>query len=276
MRTERQRPVLIVAVWALCLAGFQGGAALTARADPPQAPKPRAAPAVSSQASTASVLEFDLPDDFERRLADGTYAVTGFRIGYFDVRRGTVLMTVDVPRDRVEVANRSGRISIDLTQVPADANQVVIRLQTLTRDEASTWSELSEAARLPGASPARGRRTGAAPRRATRAAPPRAQALALADVERHPRVVDALKQMLPSGTTIEQVLPGFRRIQDLALAVVLCRDHQIVFTALTQKVQGPPRLSVPNALRQLRRDLGPAVVRKGRTDARQLLAPLAQ
>ena len=204
MRTTHQWPILVTTVWALSLAGFQGEAALTARPASPQAPKPRAAPAVSSQAPTASVLEFDLPDDFGRRLADGTYAVTGFRIGYFDVRRGTVLLTVDVPRDRVEVANRSGRIPLDLTQLPAAANEVVIRLQTLMRDEASTWSELSESARPPGASPARGRGTRAAPARgrATGAAPRRAQTLALADVERHPRVVDALKQTLPSGATV--------------------------------------------------------------------------
>jgi hypothetical protein len=145
---------------------------------------------------------------------------------------------------------------------------VVIRLQTLSGGESSTWSESSAPMRLGGTSPARGRGAGAAPRRL--------QTLALADVERHPRVVDALKQTLPSGATIERVLPAFRRIEDLALAVVLCRDQQIVLTALTEKVQGPPRLALVNALRQLRPDLKPAVIRKGRADARQLLALPAQ
>jgi hypothetical protein len=277
MRTKRQWPILVAAVWALSLAGIQGAVALRAAADPPpQAPKPRAAPAASVPVSGSSVLEFDLPDDFGRRLADGTYAVTGFRIGYFALRRSTVLKRVDVPRERVEVNDRTGRISVDFTDLPADANQVVIRLQTLSGGEASTWSESSAPMRLGRASPARGRASPAPGRGAAGAAPRRLQALALADVERHPRVVDALKQTLPSGATIERVLPAFRRIEDLALAAVLCRDHQIVLTALTEKVQGPPRLSLLNALRQLRPDLKPAVIRKGRADALQLLAPPAQ
>jgi len=264
---RRARVMLMAAACALSFAASLGEVELSARANAPlQAP--RVAPPAPSAALAPVVLEFDLPDDFWRRDDDGTYAVTGFRIGYFAIRPSTVLAIVEVPRERVEVKDRTGRISIDLARLPTDANQVVVRLQTVTRDEASPWSEASAPIRAAGGAPAPGPRVAVAPRG------PRT--LALADVERHPRVVDALKRTLPPGTAIETVVRPFRRIEDLALAVVLCRDHQIVFTALAQKVQGPPRQSIANALRQLRPDLGQAVIRKGRIAARQLLAPAAQ
>jgi hypothetical protein len=260
------RAMVMAVAWALSLAASRGVVELSARANAPQQ-APRVALPAPSAAVAPIVLEFELPDDFSRRDDDGAFAVTGFRIGYFAVRPSTVLAIVDVPRERVEVKDRTGRISLDFTRLPAGANQVIVRLQTVTRDGASPWSEASPPLRSAGGAPAPGPGVAGGPRR------PRT--LALADVQRHPRIVDALKQTLPSGATIDQVLPAFRRIEDLALAVVLCRDHQIVLTALIQKVQGPPRQSFLNAMRQLRPDSGPAVIRKARTDARRLLAPPA-
>jgi hypothetical protein len=82
---------------------------------------------------------------------------------------------------------------------------------------------------------------------------------------------ESLRMLLPPDASIEAELRRFRRVNDLALALVLSREYNIPFTMLSKTLEGPPRLSVRNALVKLRTDVDArSAVRKARTEAAKL------
>src|SRR5688572_4622127 len=118
-------------------------------------------------------LGFDLPADFWNREADGSYAVSGLRIGYFPPNGSTPLLVVEVPRATVKVNGSSGQIPLEISRLPPGTNRVEIRLQTLSGRKAGAWSE---------ASPLIGSPVAAPPPRQRQTAARRPQSVALADV----------------------------------------------------------------------------------------------
>ena len=260
----RLRIVLYVAVAGIALGmDGDGGFEPAVRAETLlQGSTAASAPPQAAGAAAPVSLGFELPPDFWRRDADGSYAVTGFRVGYFPPIGSSPFRMVEVARGAVKVNGTIGQILLEISQLPAGASRVVIRLQTLSGGKASAWSEASPLIG-PATAPPRSPRQTAASRRP--------QSVAAADVERHVRLAEALKKTLPPGARLEDVLAAYRRIDDLAVAVALCRDNKIALTALSQKILGPPRRSLPVAVRELRPDLERRAIRQARVDARQLL-----
>ena len=245
---------------------------LQASSSPPTAQEPspeRQTTAPRSPARGAAVLEFDLPADYWTREADGGYKITGFRLGYFEGRRQTVVRIVEIAREKVTVSGGTGRINLDPSAI-AQAPDVVIRLQTLVRGQASPWSESLSVGSQPNAGvasrPNAGRHNVGASARV-----PRLRHVTIGDIERSARLRSAWEKCLPPGAKPEEILAAFRRVEDLAMAVVLCRDYGIDLSALSRIVKGPPRRSPADAARELRPDVKQAAVRRARTTGRQLI-----
>jgi hypothetical protein len=227
------------------------------KAAPPQAPAPQSSP---------YMLEFELPAEFSARSADGSDLISGFRLGYFKPSESTPFSTVDLSRGQVAVTGRTARVPLDLQRVPADLNSIVVKLQTQSRGQFSAWSEPSPP--LTGLGPPRAARQ---PRQRQDGGERRGQGLLLADIERHARLAEALRKVVPADAKIEDLLKGYRRLNDLAVAVVLSRDHGVPFVALTQSLQGPPRRSLRNALKQVQPKLEANPIPKARAASAQLL-----
>jgi hypothetical protein len=63
-----------------------------------------------------------------------------------------------------------------------------------------------------------------------------------------------------------------KRVQDLALAIVVSQNNDIPFDALVKAIGGPPQVSLRNAIGKLRPNLNaPDAIRKARPAARELV-----
>ena len=252
--------VSAVAAAVFALAAWNEGFAAPPRAAFGQQPSvPRPQPVA---ASAATSLEFELPEEFWERKPDGAYRVTGFRVGYFPPRQFGGVIIVDVPRAAVTVNGRLGRVPLDPQRVPAAAPSFVVRLQTVSGSDTSLWSAPSATIRRPAfLTPAAARCT----------APARPAQLSLADVQQHPRLAAAVKELLPGDGEAAKVVVAFRRLEDLATAVVVSRGRKIPLADIARTVGGPPRQSVQAAVRRLRPDLPAPVVRQARAEGRRLI-----
>ncbi len=215
-----------------------------------------------SARGTGQYLEFDLPQEYSNKDANGEFVITGFRLGFFRADSAEPISTIEVGRDAVVVNGSTGKVLLTPQQFPKDLGPVVLRLQTLTRQAASEWSAPSTAlADTSSATP------GSAPEKAS----PSRSRLSMSDVERHPRLAEALRKLKPSGTEFEQVLAPFRNVNQLAQAVALCTAQDIALDSLAARMVGPPRRSLRNAVRELKPALEGAAMRKANAAGKQLL-----
>jgi hypothetical protein len=218
------------------------------------------AEAQSRQSKAGVTLEFDLPDEFSARAPDGNLVVTGFRVGAFRPGESNPVATVDVTRDEVSVNGRTGRISFDRNRLTTDVKASVLRVQTLTRENSSLWSEPSS---LVGASAKVARAT---PRKRD------VKGVSMPDVERHPKLLEALRKVLPSDVKPEDVAARFRTVDLLAVSVVISEQENIPLDKLSALIKGPPPRNLRAALRELQPSLeSRALVRKARQQSRALL-----
>jgi hypothetical protein len=218
-----------------------------------------------------SMLEFDLPDEFWTKDAEGRYVVTGFRLGYFQPSNTDPMVTVEIARDAVVVTGKSGRVPLGTDRLPENVSTFTLRIQTLTRTAASAWSEPSSST---SAAAATGRSAAKAPRDARPS-----KRLSMSEIERYPRLLEAMKKTLPPGGQSEALLAPYRNAEELAIAVVLCRDNGIPLEKFSQAMTGPPRRSLRNAARVVKPELRKTTaMEKARAEAKDLLKvpPAAQ
>ena len=260
----------------VCVAAFAVAAVACGQVETnAQTGKPaKSVPAQRSEVAPL-VLEFDVPPEFSDRSA-----VTGFRVGFFRANESTALESVDVARETVSVQNRTVRVTVAREKVPQCGGDCVVRVQTLSPTEASAWSD---PVRLDGA--AAGQRAAASvqlpprqPRGAGRDQPRGSPirrsrpGLTSTDVENHALLLESLRKVLPADAEMATELARFRRIEDLALAVVISRDHDIPFTTFSKAIEGPPRVTPRNALTKLRQDLDArSTIRKARPEVQRLM-----
>jgi hypothetical protein len=208
------------------------------------------------------VIEFELPTGFWQKEGSGAFWVTGFRIGYFRPDDSIPLFTADVGRDAVTVDGDTASLSTPLYQMPGRVSEIVFRLQTMTKATASDWSEPT--ARVNVAKPAPAVRARAAAKTKT--------GLTVTTLKEYPQLSSALSALLKDGASTDAILPTFRNVNELALAVAICTDQSIAITQLSGTMQGPPRRSLRNAVRTIKPALrrGDAL-QKARARAKQLL-----
>ena len=219
------------------------------------------ADAQPAKARTTSSLEFDLPPEYWTKNADGSFVIIGFRLGYFRPGESEPITTRDIMRDAVVVEGSAARLPLPSQVFPEGVTDVVLRVQTLTGAGSSEWSAPSEAT------------TSVVRVRAAAKSPSRKRPqLSMSDVEVHPRLAEALRTAVPPAVKLDAVLTAFPTIDELALGVVLDRDRNVPLEKLSSVMNGPPRRSLRNALREI----NPAVnnrpeLRKLREVARRLL-----
>jgi hypothetical protein len=228
--------------------------------DQPISPNVRAEGQANAR-GTRQAVEFDLPAEYWTKDAKGEFVITGFRLGLFQDGSSEPLSTREIGREAVIEAGRTGQISLIPQRFSKDVGAVVWRLQTLTRDGASPWSAPS-----PVVDPAAN-----APARPEVAKGGRSR-LSMSEVERHPRLLEAFSKALPSSAAADQVLAAFRNVNELSQAVAISTAEGIALDVLGKKMAGPPRLSLRNAVRELRPNLrGTDALRKANTTAKELL-----
>jgi hypothetical protein len=208
-------------------------------------------------------LEFDLPAEYTNQTGDGANAVTGFRVGYFGDESSTPFHTIEIERRAMTLRDGKGMVTVPSYAVPAGVSRVVLRVQTVAGAAASAWSDpspvvTSGVTRAPAKRPAR---------------EPRARrTLQPADLEPHQALTAALKKVLAADARVEDAIKPFRRVQDLALAIVVSQNNDIPFDALVKAIGGPPPVSLRNAIGKLRPNLNaPDAIRKARPAARELV-----
>lgn len=239
-----------------------------------------AAPVSAGAALTAGqvvTLEFEPPPEFYERASDGTHIITGFRVGYFLAASGPTrgkreprpLRTVFITRDAVDVptagqgSEKTVRLSFPAEPMRAGNTQVVFRVQALRVGAQGWWSDPTPAVTLPEVA------------RAPRRKGPDLEVLAAGQ----PALLEAMRALEAKGAE-HQPRPGeknllyqaFRRLDALATAVVICRDHGVPCQALAKAMVGPPGQSLQRALREWKdpKEI-PALVREARAASRGLV-----
>ena len=247
---------------------------------PAQSPRTRSAPAQTAPGTSGQglVLEFDVPDEFATP-AGSANLVTGFRVGFFRPKEATPVRTVDVPRGELTVQGTTAQITVSREGLQECGRGCTVKIQTVSNSLTSAWSEPASPstptnARRPPPAPSRSR--AARPERpanAPNASAARRRGISPEDVERYPALSEALRTVLPKDASLEAEVKRFRRIEELAIAVALSRDHDIPFTTLAKALEGPPRVPPRVVLTKLRQDLDAlAVIRKSRAEAQRLIA----
>jgi hypothetical protein len=257
------RGLLSACVWGLgllslaCVAGA-GREALAQATAPPQQ---------GGAATSPLVIEFELPGDFWSRPADGAGAVTGFRVGYFTQGDLSEVATVEVPREAMEISGDIARVVLDAAGVPQDRGALVLRVQTVSGNQSSVWSgSVPLATQAPVVPPQVSARATATSSRQRR------RGLVAGDIDSHPPLGIALRQVVPPDMPVEAALGPFRQLNDVALAVVISRDHGVPFAELLRELEGPPPRSLRNTIRRLEPDLDRRALTEARRRALALLA----
>lgn len=268
-------PVVAVLAFVAC---DTSGAAMTA--DTPQAgqqapagARTNAAPSGDAQSVTNTqpvVVEFDLPDDYLRKGTDGRLVISGFRVGFFTAGEPEPVHVIDIARENVAVSGTTGTVIVPRQVLKGERSGLMLKMQTKASSGASAWSDpLPVTVNIAAARPER-------PERGEKRAAPRRgrQSLQLAEVEKHPALLQALQKVLPEGARVEDSLEGFRRVDDLALAVAVSREGNVPFTTLAAAIAGPPPMTLRNALRKLLpQENEGEIIRRARDQSRSLIAP---
>lgn len=85
-------------------------------------------------------LEFEVPFEYYDKLEDGSWTITGFRVGYFEPDLAMVIHSIDFPVERISLLGETARVSFAFAPLPGDVTQVAFRVQSLTREWPGPWS----------------------------------------------------------------------------------------------------------------------------------------
>ena len=256
MRTDIVTAMVTTALAVLCGCAAWDESASAAEQSARQDAQARASqPNASRQTIT---IEFDATDDVAKKTADGSFLVRAFQVGFFD--GDTLVRTVEVPRARAEISGTHVKLVspvVVLSRGPS--RNASVRVRSLSAGPAGTWSAPSGSVRLEAESSARasrrGRdRAGAGRERAEAKTAPKPRArrtVTVAQLNRHPALKEALTPMLGADLDVDKVVGSFKRVQDLALAVVIARKHAVPLARICNAMQEDQRRTVTTALKGL-------------------------
>ncbi len=218
-------------------------------------------------------LEFEPPPEFHERTEDGAYVITGFRVGYFraapdDPRKNAQPRPVHatfIARDALQLVGPLVRVSFKPEPMRRGNTEVVFRVQAVRSGADGYWSDPTGVMTLAERAPASGRRV---------------KKLTLEEsVATYPALVEALRALDAKAqgprpeTQKNPLFLAFRRVGDLATAVVICRDRGVPCAELAESMIGPPRQPLGRALRQWIKEESeiPGLIKKARSESRRLL-----
>jgi hypothetical protein len=239
-----------------------------AQAAAPQVPPPSQD---SGGGAGRVTLEFDVAPDMLTRDANGRFRVTAFQVGFFD-ERARLVRALEIPRADATIDSTKVRLQVPLITVQRnEPSRMTIRVRPLSSGALAPWSAPAGSVNLPqvAAADRRGR-----DRAAGKAGGPAATGeakLTPADLERYPTLKAAVSEMLDGKLSYAEAVASFSRVQELALAVVMSRKHDVPLPRIcAAMLDGSP--SFPEALRRVKSSINPAQELRGaRSEARALL-----
>jgi hypothetical protein len=243
----------------LCILGCEARAVSL-----PQEQAVAVSPGTQPAAPETVTLEFEPPPEFHERSSSGAFVITGFRVGYFravpDGGRKNAqqrpLQTSWIARDALKIVGSMVQLSFKPEPVRAGNAQVVFRVQAVREGAEGFWSEPTAVVTLPERVPAVSKRPTFEATLAT-----------------HPALVEALRALDAKGDWYK----SFRRVQDLALAVVVCRDHGVPCAELAARMTGRPPQPMRRALLQWKDESSiPELIRSATVESRRLLSKTAK
>jgi len=256
MQTHAWIAVATSALAVFCGCGAWDGAASAAQQTARQEAQARA-----SQPNTSRdpiTIEFDATDDVAKKTADGNFLVRAFQVGFFD--GDTLVRTVEVPRARAEISGTHVKLVVPVVVLSRGPSRTAsVRVRSLGSGPVGAWSASAGSVHLEAEAGARasrrGRdRAGAGRDRANAgsAATPRARrTVTVAELNRHPALKEALTPLLGADLDAEKAAGSFKRVQDLALAVVIARKHDVPLARICGAMQEDQRRTVATALKAL-------------------------
>jgi hypothetical protein len=261
-RALRQPPFVAVALSACLALGCQPGLEELAGDGQPQAAAP--SPEVVSALTQPLTITFEVPPEYDHKTRDGAPLVVGFRVGYFNPEVASPpIASIDLRRDAVIVEGKIARATLPPHQLPPGTQRVVLRVQALTVGMPGAWSAPTGVMNVP---------PELVEARAPRPSRPPPRRLAPADLDGYHALKQALDEALPRETAPENFLDSFRRVEDLATAIVLSQQQKVPLLELHRAMQGPPRRSLGAALRVLKPSQNQRrAIQEARTSARRLL-----
>jgi hypothetical protein len=238
-------------------------------------------PVMAAEGKIAITL--DTPPELREPNASAKGA--SFQIGFFD--RDELIGTVVVAPEPASVSGATVRLDVPLIPLPKGArNPVGVRVRLLTTGALGAWSATAGSVTLPdaggpaGTSARRAQSGQQARNRAERPAGRRAQdkgaraGLTAAELDAHPALKSAIAPLLGSSLSLADAAGAFDRVQDLAVAVVVSREHEVPFADLCKAMIESQRKSLANAIRSVKPSVdAERAVRRARNEARGLVTP---
>ena len=208
----------------------------------------------SADGASSITIECDLPADYNTRTAGG-YLLQAIRVGFF-AGDGALIRTVDIPRDGIEVVKGSARLRVALPAVPAARSRAVVRLQMVTTERLSEWSDPTGEVTLP--------------IRAAAPAVPSRTDVTTAELQKYPALEAALEPLLGPGCQRDDVT-AFAN-QELATAVVISQRKVVKFGDLCKTAKQLSNRSLTTVIRRVDPKVNRAgVIRAAQPEVKRLL-----
>lgn len=217
-------------------------------------------------------LEFEASGEIQARAADGSFVVRAFQVGFFDGQ--ALVRALEVPREKAEISATRVKLVVPVVALSREPSMnVEVRVRSLTSGPLGAWSASAGSVTLKSEGATRSSRRERA--RSGGAREPRAsrRSITVAQIDQHPALKTALEPLLDGDLEIEDLPRSFSRVQDLALAVVIARSHDVPLSEICEALQEDRTRSLTGALKTLRPTLDAAsAVQAARPGARKLLS----
>lgn len=202
-------------------------------------------------------VEFDVPPSVETK-GTARFALHAVQIAVVSSSR--TLQSVTIERTNWQIHDNKAQVSFQLAAVPRKANPVTLRLRFLSDGPAGEWSTATSGINAPEIV------TVEVPRAAR---PPKG--VAASELDARSALKQATLDVLGPNQPLETALSAFNNVRELALAVVVSRNHQLKFVDLCTAIKGPPTLALPAALLKVDSKIdASAAAQRAKVEARAL------
>lgn len=215
-------------------------------------------------------LEFDASGDVVKQTPNGEFVVRAFQVGFFD--GDSLIRTVEIQRARAKIAGTRVRIEapvVALSRPPS--RNADVRVRSVGTGSLGPWSESAGSVRLPVEGSRASRRE--RPRSTgSRESNSRRRAVTVAQLNRHHALKSALEPLLGPGLDAAQVSDSFSSVQELALAIVVARTHDVPLARICEAMQQDRTRTLTQSLESLRLPLDASrTLKAARAEARTLV-----
>lgn len=217
-------------------------------------------------------VEFDATDDVLKKDANGQFLIRAFQVGFFDGNE--LVRALEVARTQAEISGTRVKLVVPVVTLPrGPSRNAEVKVRSLSSGAVGAWSAGGGSVRLAAEASGRAPRRERAQAGGSTDAGAGRRTLRMVQLERHPKLKMALEPMLGPDLDTAKVLSSFPRVQELALAIVVSRTHDVALARVCDAMRLDGTRSLTEAFQSLRPSFDvPRALDAARPEARALVS----